>query len=499
MWGIVIMKKIIISEEQYLRLFLNEQTEIPDFTELEKKYENLLYEMQVMKGSALGPKGWNWCKPCSTTVTGTIEGDIEKGVMCVNKDLVYKKKFICDKGYGPRSVVAKEYSTDNFTIGESWNADKKHVYNMTKKLPKYLPPDPVGKVLRSAGKTAKDVVVAAGDWMSDIDNDTIHTTLDVLSIIALVTGAGAPVALALEALNAAIYFAEGDKFGGGISVIFALIPGGIMVRRAFTNKEVLKQVDKITYWAIKEVKSGNKITKEILEDKFIEKFGEKRFKQYKGQITNYFKIIISGTKIIKEKLPRFTMWVSRTQDQWKKFVKDEKLVTEFLEKNGNDLEKAYAAYLKSLPIKWGNYASAILAYFGILEGAKKLVTIPNVQEKIATVGDYVDSIETPFAITLADDAAKGNISSIVKLAGYDWDSTKEIFMSDSKENDNNLLKQAWESGWRPYDKETNKQTINSIPPKEFWTSTFKENRELWDEILNDENSIFNKDLPEITM
>ena len=56
MWGLVIMKKIIISEEQYLRLFLNEQTEIPDFTELEKKYENLLYEMQVMKGSALGPK-----------------------------------------------------------------------------------------------------------------------------------------------------------------------------------------------------------------------------------------------------------------------------------------------------------------------------------------------------------------------------------------------------------------------------------------------------------
>lgn len=51
---------------------------------------------------------------------------------------------------------------------------------------------------------------------------------------------------------------------------------------------------------------------------------------------------------------------------------------------------------------------------------------------------------------LEQDAAKGKIGSIVKLAGFDWDLTKEIFGSNGSIEDNELLKKAWNEGWTPW-------------------------------------------------
>jgi len=71
---------------------------------------------------------------------------------------------------------------------------------------------------------------------------------------------------------------------------------------------------------------------------------------------------------------------------------------------------------------------------------------------------------------LEDDAEAGNISSIVKLEGFDWDQTKEIFGSDGTEEDNILLKKAWKAGWRPFDME---KRVEITVPEEFHTETYK--------------------------
>ena len=74
---------------------------------------------------------------------------------------------------------------------------------------------------------------------------------------------------------------------------------------------------------------------------------------------------------------------------------------------------------------------------------------------------------------LSNDADEGNISSIVKRDGYNWEQIKEEFMvtpyKENKEqnfNDNVLLKKAWKSGWRP-DK-------NQFVPMEYQTEKYKD-------------------------
>jgi len=314
-----------------------------------------------------------------------------------------------------------------------------------------------------------------------LSSETIHIVLDVLSIIAYASGVGLPIALGLESLNAALYFAEGDNISGGIAAAFAFIPGGTIARRAFGNKIVLKQVDHVIDKAIKAQKGGQTITREVMEKELKESLGEKTFNKNAGKINAYFKIAEeSGVNATKKSITRYKKWITNTQDQYKAFIKDEKLVQGFMNLNGDNLERAYAAYLKSLPLPIKKSIKGVAAYFAILEGINELVTVPAVQENMAKAIEYLNSIETtyiPGDWTLADDAKKGNIASIVRLAGYEWESVKFFFGVDpnSSYNDNVLLKKAWKSGWRPFkDKNKEPEAEDIIPvPEQYQTTTYK--------------------------
>ena len=317
----------------------------------------------------------------------------------------------------------------------------------------------------------------------DLSSEVVHIALDVLAIIAYASGVGLPIALGLEALNSALYFAEGDNVSGSIAAVFAFIPFGTLVRRSIGNKYVLKQIDHVVDNAIKYQKGGQTITRNAMEKELKEKLGEKLFNQNAGKINAYFKIAKEGgVNATKKRIARYNKWVTQTQDQYKAFIKDETLVRKFLDLNGGDLERAYAAYLKSLPAPIKKYIKDVTAYFVLLEGINKLVTIPAVQENMANAIQYINSIKTtyiPGDWTLADDAAKGNISSIVKLEGYDWELTQQIFGSDGTGDQNTLLKKAWKSGWRPYDKNKSQVALEDadLVPLEYQTDSYKEKLE----------------------
>jgi len=333
------------------------------------------------------------------------------------------------------------------------------------------------------GRQAYDTEQRRMDKLSgkSLSSETIHILLDVLSVIAYASGVGLPIALGLEGLNAALYFAEGDNISGGIAAAFAFIPGGTMVRRAFGNKIVLKQVDHVIDKAIKAQKGGQTITREVMEKDLKESLGEKTFNKNVGKINAYFKIAEEGgVNATKKSIARYNKWITNTQDQYKAFIKDEKLVQGFMDLNGDNLERAYAAYLKSLPFPIKKSIKGVAAYFALLEGINELVTVPAVQENMAKSIEYINSIETtyiPGDWTLADDAKKGNIASIVRLAGYEWETVKFFFGVDpnSSYNDNVLLKKAWKSGWRPFkDKNKEPEAEDIIPvPEQYQTTTYK--------------------------
>ena len=122
--------------------------------------------------------------------------------------------------------------------------------------------------------------------------------------------------------------------------------------------------------------------------------------------------------------------------------------------NGGDIYKAYLSYL----FKTGT------------------------KEALIGLGLYTIIINTPGLITdykewsLRTDAEKGNIASIVRQEGYEWELTKQIFGSDSSGAQNTLLKKAWKEGWRPYDKNKSQVALEDadLVPLEYQTDSYKE-------------------------
>ena len=263
--------------------------------------------------------------------------------------------------------------------------------------------------------------------------------------------------------HAGMYYKEGDDMMGNIMMGIAFLPGGIQVFKSIKGAGVRKGVEKVT----KEVvESGGKITGEALEKKLKKELGEKVYNKSKNVIDDYFAVINKGSTntTYQQSVKEMTDLMAKTPAFYKEYLSSGKLVQKLLTKNAGNPYKAYIAYLKRAATK-----EAL-----INAGIYTLIT----QTPVVTI-----AAEEYREYKLTKDAEKGNISSIVRLDGYNWISTKTIFgvtpYEENKEQnfkDNRLLKKAWESGWRPCDKPpcTNKDLWNFPPPKEFWTPKIKE-------------------------
>ena len=297
-----------------------------------------------------------------------------------------------------------------------------------------------------------------------------HEIIDVLAIVVLAIPVAGPfISIGLELANAGLYFAEGDELMGGLSALLAVVPGGMIARRALKKSGIIKQIDNVTEWLLKSQKAGKEVSKEALEKKLKKELGEEVVESNAKLIDNYFtEVIPSLTKnSAKQYAKQLQKLISKTEGFWKDFVSNEKVFKKFLKANGDSTYKAYVAYLRSISMKeafWGSTIYAMLMYFG-----EDIVTFV-IDNNVLNAKDAVVAWKKK---RLKDDADAGNISSIVKNDGYSWKETKEMFMvtpyKESKEkniNDNTLLKKAWKAGWRPDD--------GKYVPKEFRTDKYKE-------------------------
>jgi hypothetical protein len=289
-----------------------------------------------------------------------------------------------------------------------------------------------------------------------------HEILDVLAIAALfIPVAGPFISGGIDLINAGVYAKEGQNGMAALMTAVAFIPGGMQAIKAIKGKGLQKGVTTTLDWAIKQ--GSKKVTKESIEKKLKQELGEKVFTKNEKILSRFFeKVVETGGKPgLQQEIKLMSELMEKTPAYYKNFLRNPAVVEKFLLKNEFNSYKAYLAYLRSVAGKEGKIA--LLIYSGIHEGVR---TYQIAKEEIQRAN-------------LEADAAKGNISSIVRLAGYDWRTTKKIFgVTPYEENpqqnydDNRLLKKAWNAGWRPYDK--NDPENFNFPPEEFWTPKVKE-------------------------
>ena len=81
------------------------------------------------------------------------------------------------------------------------------------------------------GMSMKDTL-AASKTERNFWNDYKHEIVQVAALGALMTGVGTPLYVALQAVDAGMYVAEGDRYGAMMTVGFALIPGAGRIGKA---------------------------------------------------------------------------------------------------------------------------------------------------------------------------------------------------------------------------------------------------------------------------
>lgn len=319
----------------------------------------------------------------------------------------------------------------------------------------------------SYGEMGINIATGAGEIVADKVYTYRHEIIDVLSIAVLVIPvAGLFISAGIDLAHAGFYYSEGEKGMAALMVGVAFIPGGIGAVKLLAGKSLTKSVNKVTQWILKEQKLGRVVTKEGFMKKIKQEVGEKTFAENKKIIDNYFTTIFKAADnpIIKKSFENVVKIAEKTSGYWKSFMSNGKVVQKFMKSNGDNIQKAYLSYLKSTATK--EFLVAAGLYGIIMTYGTELATFA-----IDEVPGVKEGLDKWKIWRLENDAEAGNISSIVKLEGFDWNQTKEIFGSDGTGEDNILLKKAWKAGWRPFDK---KKMVEITVPEEFHTEIYKE-------------------------
>lgn len=324
---------------------------------------------------------------------------------------------------------------------------------------------------RPYGSTMRDYKKQQREQISKFWKEHKHDIIDVASIAVLfIPVAGPFISMGLELVNAGLYYAEGEEGMAAFAALLAVVPGGMAIRRSMKASKILKGVDKATQSVIAAQKAGKEVSKEVLEKKIKKEIGEQAWKNNQKIIVKYFDEVIPamGRQSVQASSKALDELISKTSRFWLQFI-ESKQFTKLLAKNGDDMYKAYLAYLRRLARIDGTIASILM---GTLIHYEDEVA-DGINFTLTEVPGISDAVKWYLNKRLSDDADKGNISSIVKRDGYNWEQIKEVFMvTPYKENkeqnfdDNELLKKAWKSGWRP-DK-------NPFVPEKYQTEKYKE-------------------------
>ena len=240
----------------------------------------------------------------------------------------------------------------------------------------------------------------------------------------------------IESANKEFTSAAINTGWAGLSAL-GIIPGVTEAKLVFkTGKGVLKSADNV----VKELseKGVKNITPQELDgviNKHTKNLDDKSKKQVMEVIDELTNPNVRDELIdIAASIEDYNKYVDNfiksnkiTKHQYKTFLNSPDFKT-LMQKHGGDFYKAMRSKAAKEVLKTFLWQSGLMT---VIQGG---------------IWGYNTAKEN----RLEQDAAKGNIASIVKLAGFDWDLTKEIFVSNGSPKDNELLKKAWNEGWTPW-------------------------------------------------
>ena len=276
-----------------------------------------------------------------------------------------------------------------------------------------------------------------------------HDVLNGLAIAALFIPTGGPlISAAIEGINALGYLYEGDYLTGGIALGFSLIPGGGMVLKQLGRKGLSKEMGILSQSVTKELKAGKIVTKDMFEEA-LKKSGlsAKTIKNNRALIDEYFSAISKmGTKEFKTKFANFEKLMTKTSAYFYDFMKNPELMQKYMDKNGDDLYKAYSSYLKKEALVDAAIGSSILGLLYLTDDEKSELETTDIDvqtkdfEKIEKTLNWIEKNNK-----LLKKGDKNNIVLDVKKSlseiGYDIkvdynfdDKTKKVVEEFQKEN-----------------------------------------------------------------
>ncbi len=352
------------------------------------------------------------------------------------------------------------------------------------------------------GFSIYDIPSMLGDCFSDY-----HCVLDIASIATLaIPGVGLAVSAGLDFLNAASYGVEGltaddiaDRdaayLAGSLTLLGGLLGGGIgqtrnIVKAGKMNPKIYQYADevmskvKLEIPNAKNLKNMDPTKGNVLQRSFGKnKMDEKLAKIYKETQEKYglkqsemlvaHDILKDLSKIDPSVAQKYTEALNAVDGKMKGSIEkgnllrlgnDSKFQKTLIENKG-DIVTALDKHLKKVAKREAVMeASLFVALTNAMEH-------PSVQKWIGEKYNYIKYMN------------RTDIRGLVEKEGYDWDTTKDVFNSDSSGKDNGLLRLAWLKGWRPWPKGEKPTETNVFETAILWliknpkyqTETFKEN------------------------
>jgi hypothetical protein len=501
-------KKIIILESQYKRVFLNEQVSSEeqlkkDKEELKRNLINSGWPSSLISTEGKSTeealartmlKGWKELnRLISEKVISGVKGKYSVCVKgfggCRNQNdgsyymssnfdgLLNKTK---DKKIGDYRVSDVVYNTDlYFNFGKVFN----HVINRFKSnknagssdlfpngwwrfFVDYFGTDNYSEIKNritsispSDIKTNKETLnqyekgTSIWEYLGDCFTD-YHCVLDVASIAALaIPGVGLAVSAGLDFINAASYGVEASTaktseernaliLAGGLTLFGGLFGGGVsqtkrLITKGNQNPKIYSYVDDVMVRVEKELPGIKNLT-DAKKNSELAKIYKETAEKYgltnsdvlvaHDILKDFSKIDPKVAKIYTDALTKIDSRIGRAN--LTKIAK-EKSFQNLVLKNNGDVITSLKSYMKT---KAGKEALVELGLFVVLS---EVLETPEVQKWIGEKYNYLTHIN------------RTDIRGLVEKEGYDWKSVKEWFGSTGSKEDNKLLKQAWEEGWRP--------------------------------------------------
>jgi len=293
------------------------------------------------------------------------------------------------------------------------------------------------------------VFTGIGDFAVSCASD-YHCLLDLASIAALaIPGAGIFIAAGIDLANSASYFYEASQAEDGSEKDWLYVGG------ALTLVGILPGASK----AIKMMRSSDKVVKEAL-GKISKEVGKKNGKVIGSE---WEKIINDATKGLtvkqeKELLKIFNAIkksgpeIRTTIDKIKKLKSGEWVdLISFTKKDKN-----FQKFLNGTKSK--AYPDGDLLY-----ALQKFIKTQAGKDALTQVGLYASLYAAlPPLIEYSGEALKKmkkvvfgeTLDEKITSSGWDPAEVKQFFWSNKTTKDNGLLSDAWDTGWRPYEKDS---------------------------------------------